>query len=147
MVSPPTPTGRRALVAAAWLTTVLAGLIGAVGAVAWALEGGPQPSAASVSEATRLDLPEGTAVLEADLAQMQSPNPGDRAEITLDVPADAFDDFLTANAMDTPLLAGTTPAGTASGVIPAGCTAEACYAASIVIDEDTVTVRLTVTLL
>lgn len=147
MVSPPTPTGRRAMVAAVWLTATLAGLLGAVGAVGWALNGGPQPSAASVGQATHLSFPDGTDVLDAGLAQLESPTPGDRAEVTVDIPADAFAEFLDANTMDAPLLAGTTPAGTASGIIPAACTDEVCYSATIVISDDTVTVSLTVTLL
>jgi hypothetical protein len=147
MVSPPTPTVRRALVAAVWLAVVLAGLIGAVWGVAWALEGGPQPSVATVAEATRLEFPEGTDVVESDLSQMQSPTPGDRAEVTVDIPSDAFGDFLDANAMEAPLLAGTTPTGAASGIIPAGCGAEACWAATIVVTDEAVTVDLTVTLI
>jgi hypothetical protein len=147
MVSPPTPTGRRALFALVWLAAALAGLIGAVWAVGWAVQGGPQPSAASVGQAVHLEFPDGTDVVDADLAQMSSPNPGDRAEVTVDIPADDFAAFLDANAMATPLVAGLSPAGTATGTIPAGCTADVCYAASLVIDEDTVTVDLTVTLL
>jgi len=147
MVSPPTPTVRRALIAAAWLAAVFAGLIGAVWAVAWALEGGAQPSTASVAQATHLAFPDGTVVVDADLAGLESPTPGDRAEVTVDLPADAFGDFIDANAMEAPLLAGTTPAGNASGIIPAGCTDEVCYAATIVVTDDTVTVRLDITLL
>jgi hypothetical protein len=147
MVSPPTPTGRRALIALVWLAAALAGLIGAVWAVGWAVQGGPQPSAASVGQAVHLEFPDGTDVVDADLAQMSSPNPGDRADVTVEIPADDFAAFLDANAMATPLVAGLSPAGTATGTIPAGCTADVCYAASLVIDEDTVTVDLTVTLL
>ncbi|RRR98326.1 hypothetical protein [Glycomyces terrestris] len=147
MVSPPTPTGRRALAAAAWLAVVLAGLLGAVWAVAWALEGGPAPSPAAVEEAVHLDLPEGTDVIDADLTQAQPPAPGGRAEATVSVPADAFGEFIDANGMDAPLIAGATPAGTASGVIPAGCTDEVCYSATIVVTGDRVEVTLTVTLL
>ncbi|MQM23999.1 hypothetical protein [Glycomyces albidus] len=147
MVSPPTPTVRRALFASVWLAVVLAGLLSAVWAVAWALEGGPQPSADAVEQAVHLDLPEGTDVLDADLSQTQSPTPGDRAEAKVSVPADAFGEFLDANGMDAPLLAGVTPAGTASGVIPAGCTDEVCYSATIVVTDEAVEVNLTVTLL
>lgn len=147
MVSPPTPTRRRALIALVWLAAALAGLIGAVWAIGWAVQGGPQPSAVSVGQAVHLEFPDGTDVVDADLAQMSSPNPGDRAEVTVDIPADEFGAFLDANAMATPLVAGLSPAGTATGTIPAGCTAEVCYAASLVVDGDTVTVDLTVTLL
>jgi hypothetical protein len=147
MVSPPTPTVRRALAAAAWLTVTFAGLIAAVWAVGWAIDGGTQPSAASVGEAVHLDFPGGTEILDADLTEVQTPAPGARAEVTADIPADAFADFLDANAMDAPLPTGTTPAGTTSGIIPAGCTPEVCYGATIVIADDHVTVRLTVTLL
>jgi hypothetical protein len=132
------------VIAAIWLTVTLAGLIAAVGAIGWALQGGPQPSADSVGQATVLAFPDGT---DADLSELETPLPGDRAEATVDIPADAFGDFLDANAMDPPLLTGTTPAGTASGIIPATCTTDVCYAATIVITEDTVTVRLTATLL
>ncbi|GAA1690790.1 hypothetical protein GCM10009830_43130 [Glycomyces endophyticus] len=147
MVSPPTPTARRALAAAAWLLVVLAGLIAAVWGVAWAIEGGPQPTADAVEQAVHIDLPEGTDVIDADLTQTQPPTPGDRAEATLRVPADAFGEFIDANGMDAPLVAGVTPAGTASGVIPAGCTDEVCYSATIVVTDDAVEVTLTVTLL
>ncbi|THV26241.1 hypothetical protein [Glycomyces paridis] len=147
MVSPPIPTVRRAWFAALWLAVVLAGLIGAVWAVAWALEGGPQPSTATVAEATRLDFPEGTEVLEADLSQMETPMPGDRAEVTVAVPAAAFGEFLEANGMEAPLLAGATPAGNASGIIPAACGDDACYTATIVVTDEQVTVDLAVTLL
>jgi hypothetical protein len=147
MVSPPTPTGRRALFALVWLAAAFAGLITAVWAIGWAVQGGPQPSAASVGQAVHLEFPAGTDVVDADLAQMSSPNPGDRAEVTVDIPADDFGAFLDANAMAPPLVAGVSPAGTATGTIPASCTAEVCYAASLVIGEDTVTVDLTVTLL
>jgi hypothetical protein len=147
MVSPPTPTVRRALVAAVWLTVTFAGLIAAVGAIGWAVDGGTQPSAASVSEAVHLDFPDGTEILDADLTEVRTPAPGARAEVTADIPADQFAAFLDANAMDAPLPTGTTPAGTLSAIIPAGCTAEACYSATAVIAEDHVTVRLTVTLL
>jgi len=147
MVSPPAPTVRRALIAAVWLTVVLAGLIGAVWAVGWALEGGPQPSISTVEEATHLDFPGAATVLESDLSQMQSPTPGARAELTVDIPADDFDDFLSANDMDAPLIAGTTPAGTASGIIPADCGPESCWAATIVVKDASVTVTLNVTLI
>jgi hypothetical protein len=147
MVSPPTPTVRRALVAAVWLTVTFAGLIAGVWAIGWAIDGGTRPSAASVSEAVHLDFPDGTEIVDADLTEVQTPAPGARAEVTADIPADAFAGFLDANAMDAPLPTGVTPAGTTSGIIPAGCTSEVCYSATIVITEDTVTVRLTVTLL
>lgn len=147
MVSPPAPTVRRALSAAAWLLVVLAGLIAAVWGVAWALEGGPQPSADAVEEAVHLDLPEGTEVVDADLSQAQPPMPGDRAEATVRIESDEFGAFIADNGMDAPLLAGVTPAGTASGVIPAGCTDEVCYSATIVVTDDAVEVDLTVTLL
>jgi hypothetical protein len=147
MVSPPIPTVRRGLFAAAWLLVVLAGLIGAVWGVAWALEGGPQPSANAVEQAVHIELPEGTRVLDADLTQAQPPTPGDRAEATVSVPAEAFGEFIDANGMDAPLVAGVTPAGTASGVIPAGCTDEVCYSATIVVTDEAVEVNLTVTLL
>ncbi|WP_112136259.1 hypothetical protein [Glycomyces dulcitolivorans] len=147
MVSPPIPTVRRGLFAAAWLLVVLAGLIGAVWGVAWALEGGPQPSANAVEQAVHIELPEGTEVLDADLTQAQPPTPGDRAEATVSVPAESFGEFIDANGMDAPLVAGVTPAGTASGVIPAGCTDEVCYSATIVVTDEAVEVNLTVTLL
>lgn len=147
MVSPPTPTVRRALVAAVWLIATFAGLIAAVWAIGWALDGGTQPSTASVSQAVHLDFPDGTEILDADLTEVQTPAPGARAEVTADIPADAFADFLDANGMDAPLPTGTTPAGTVSAIIPAGCTPEVCYGATVVIAEDHVTVRLTVTLL
>jgi hypothetical protein len=147
MRPPPKPTVGRALIAGAWLLAVFGGLLAAVWGIGWALDGGPQPSAASVAEATHLAYPEGTDVLESDLSAMQSPTPGDRAEVTVAIPADAFDDFIADNAMAAPLLAGTTPGGDASGIIPAGCTDAVCYAASILIDEDTVTVELEVTLI
>ncbi|GAA2308455.1 hypothetical protein GCM10009853_077360 [Glycomyces scopariae] len=146
-MAPPAPTVRRALAAAAWLLVVLAGLLAAVWGVAWALEGGPQPSADAVEEAVHLTLPDGTDVIDADLSQAQPPMPGDRAEATIAVPAEAFGEFIDGNGMDAPLLAGVTPAGTASGVIPAGCTDEVCYAATIIVTEDAVEVRLTVTLI
>jgi len=147
MKPPPTPTVRRALIAAVWLTVVFGGMIAAVWAVGWSLEGGPQPSAESVAQATHVSFPEGTDVLESDLTQMQTPTPGDRAEITVDIPSKAFDDFIADNAMEAPLLAGTTPNGSASGIIPAGCNAEVCYSATIVVNDDAVNVQLTVTLL
>ncbi|MCD0445140.1 hypothetical protein LO763_16100 [Glycomyces sp. A-F 0318] len=147
MVSPPAPTVRRALIAAVWLAVVLAGLLAAVWGVAWALQGGPQPGIGTVAEATRLDFPDGTDVLDADLAQMQPPTPGDRAEISVEIPAEAFGEFIDANGMDAPLLAGATPAGNASGIIPAGCGPESCWSATIVVTDDAVTVDLAVTLL
>ncbi|WP_205326459.1 hypothetical protein [Glycomyces sp. YM15] len=143
----PQPTVRRALIAAVWLACVFGGLIAAVWAVGWALEGGPQPGVDTVEGATHLSFPAGTEVTDADLTQMESPTPGDRAEVTVEIPADAFDDFLADNAMATPLLAGMTPNGTATGTIPAGCTDEICYAASIIVDDDRVTVQLKVTLI
>ncbi|MFB9662663.1 hypothetical protein ACFQS3_22895 [Glycomyces mayteni] len=147
MVSPPAPTVRRALHAAVWLLVVLAGLIAAVWGVAWALEGGPQPSADAVEQAVHLDLPEGTEVVDADLSQAQPPMPGDRAEATVRIAPESFGAFIADNGMDAPLLAGVTPAGTASGIIPAGCTEEVCYSATIVVTDDAVEVALTVTLL
>ena len=147
MVSPPAPTVRRALIAAVWLAVVLAGLLAAVWGVAWALKGGPQPGLDTVAEATHLTFPEGTEVVDSDLSQMQSPTPGSRAEITVDIPSADFSDFLDANAMETPLLAGTTPAGTASGIIPAGCGPESCWSASIIVTDDTITVDLQITLI
>ncbi|MEU5871338.1 hypothetical protein AB0A73_07200 [Glycomyces sp. NPDC047369] len=146
MVSPPAPTVRRALHGTAWLLVVLAGAVTAVWGLTWALEGGPQPSADAVAEAVHLDLPEGTEVVDADLSQAP-PIPGDRTEATVRIDADDFGAFLDDNGMDAPLLAGVTPAGTASGVIPAGCTAEVCYSATIVVADDAVEVTLTVTLL
>ena len=147
MVSPPAPTVRRALFAAVWLAVVLAGLLAAVWGVGWALQGGSQPGLGTVAEATHLDFPDGTDVVDADLSQVELPNPGDRAEVTVDIPSEAFGDFLDANGMETPLIAGTTPAGTAAGVIPAGCGPESCWAATIVVTDDAVTVDLAVTLL
>jgi len=147
MKPPPQPTVRRAMIAAAWLVCVFAGLLAAVWGVAWALEGGPQPSIATVAQATHLSYPEGTEVAEADLTQMDSPTPGDRAEVTVEIPSADFDDFLADNAMGAPLVAGVSPGGTATGTIPASCTAEICYAANIVVESDAVTVELTVTLI
>ncbi|MEU5153564.1 hypothetical protein [Glycomyces sp. NPDC021274] len=147
MKPPPQPTVRRALIAAVWLACVFAGLLAAVWAVGWAMEGGPQPSLATVASATRLEFPDGTEVTESDLSQMESPTPGDRAEVTVEIPSDAFDDFIADNAMDAPLLAGTTPNGTATGTIPAACTDEICYSAGIIVDDDAVTVQLVVTLI
>lgn len=147
MKPPPPPTVRRALIAAVWLAVVFGGLLAAVWGVAWALEGGPQPSTDTVAQATHLSFPDGTDVVESDLSAMQSPTPGDRAEATVDIPSDAFDDFIADNAMEAPLLAGTTPSGSATGIIPAACTDEICYSANIIVQEDTVTVELDVTLI
>ncbi|MDN3242782.1 hypothetical protein [Glycomyces tritici] len=147
MKPPPQPTVRRALIAAVWLACVAVGLLAAVWAVGWAVEGGPQPSVATVASATRLDFPEGTEVTESDLSQMESPGPGDRAEVTVEIPSDAFDDFIADNAMEAPLLAGRTPNGSTTGIIPAACTDEICYAANIIVQEDAVTVQLDVTLI
>jgi hypothetical protein len=147
MKPPPQPTVRRALIAAVWLVCVFGGLIGAVWGVGWALEGGPQPDIATVESATHLTYPDDSEVTESDLSQMESPTPGDRAEVTVEIPADDFDDFLADNAMEAPLLAGTAPNGTATGTIPAGCTDRICYAASIIVEADTVTVILNVTLI
>jgi hypothetical protein len=147
MKPPPQPTVRRAVIAAVWLVAVFGGLLAAVWGVAWALEGGPKPSIDTVAQATHLSFPEDTRVAEADLTQMESPTPGDRAEVTVEIPSDEFDDFLADNAMEAPLVAGVSPGGTATGVIPAGCTAEICYAANIVVESDAVTVELTVTLI
>lgn len=147
MVSPPPATGRRALIAAAWLTVTFGGLIAAVWAVGWALEGTAAPSLSTVAEATRLDYPEGADVIEADLSEMHTPTSGSRGETTVTIPAADFGAFLAANGMDAPLLTGSTPAGTATGIIPAGCTDQVCYSGTIVVDDATVTVDLTVTLL
>jgi hypothetical protein len=147
MKPPPQPTVRRALIAAVWLACVAAGLLAAVWAVGWAVEGGPQPSIATIESATRLEFPDGTEVTESDLTQMESPNPGDRAEVTVEIPSDAFDDFIADNAMEAPLLAGTTPSGTTTGTLPAACNDEICYAANIIVDDDAVTVQLDVTLI
>jgi hypothetical protein len=147
MKPPPTPTVRRALIAAVWLLVVFGGMIAAVWGVGWSLEGGPQPSAGSVGQATHLSFPDGTDVLESDLTQMESPTPGDRAEVTVDIPSKAFDDFIADNNMEAPLLAGTTPNGSASGIIPAGCNDDVCYSATIVVNDDAVNVHLTVTLI
>ncbi|MFC3494801.1 hypothetical protein [Glycomyces rhizosphaerae] len=147
MKPPPTPTVRRAIIAAVWLTVVFGGLLAAVWGVAWALKGGPQPSVETVAQATHLAFPEGTDVVESDLSAMQSPTPGARAEVTVDIPSDEFDDFIADNAMEAPLLAGTTPSGSATGIIPAACNDEVCYSATIVVEKDAVTVNLDVTLL
>lgn len=147
MVSPPASTRRRALIVVACLALVLAGILAAVWGAVRALGGGPPPGLGTVAEATRLDFPDGTVVVDADLSQMQSPTPGDHAEVTVDIPSAAFDDFLAANGMEAPLLAGTTPTGDASGIIPAACGPEACWAATFVVTDDAVTVDLAVTLL
>jgi hypothetical protein len=147
MKPPPQPTVRRAIIAAVWLACVFGGLLAAVWGIAWALEGGPQPSIATVAQATHLSYPEGTDVADADLTQMESPTPGDRAEVTVEIPSEDFDDFIADNAMEAPLVAGISPSGTATGTIPAGCTAEICYAANIVVEDDAVTVELKVTLI
>ncbi|MEU6859999.1 hypothetical protein AB0B28_14140 [Glycomyces sp. NPDC046736] len=147
MASPPAPTVRRALIGAACLLAVAAGLLGAVWAIGWALQGGPQPSVETVASATRLDLPQGTDIVDADLTQMETPTPGDRAEVTLDLPAEAFADFIADNGFDAPLVAGTTPTGYASGIIPAGCDSDICWSGTLVVAEDTITVRLQITLL
>ncbi|GAB3658608.1 hypothetical protein [Glycomyces tarimensis] len=147
MVSPPPAAKRRALVAAVWLTVTFAGLIAAVWAVGWAVSGGPAPSLATVTEATHLAYPDGTDVVDADLADMHTPTPGSRGEATVAIPADAFGEFIADNGMAAPLVAGATPAGAATGIIPAGCTHQVCYAAAIIVDDDTVTVDLRVTLL
>ena len=147
MKPPPQPTVRRALIAAVWLACVFAGLLAAVWGVGWALEGGPQPGLASVASSTHLVFPEDTEVTDADLSQMESPTPGDRAEVTVEIPSEEFDDFIADNGMEAPLLAGTTPNGDAMGIIPAGCGEAACYAASIVVREDVVIVELDVTLI
>ncbi len=78
---------------------------------------------------------------------MHTPTPGSRGEATVDIPADEFGSFIADNAMEAPLLSGTTPAGTATGIIPAGCTDQVCYSATIIVDDQTVTVELLVTLL
>lgn len=147
MISPPAPTVRRALVGFAFLAVVLAGVLTAVWGFTWALGAGPQPSTAAVEQAVHLDFPEGTEVLDADLSQTDPPLPGARGDATVRIPSDAFGEFLDANGMDAPLIDGLTPAGTASGTIPAGCTDEVCYSATILVDDDAVDVRVTVTLL
>lgn len=147
MVSPPPATPRRALIAAVWLTLTFGGLIAAVWAVGWALSGSTPPSLTSVAEATHLTYPAGTEVVEADLTDTHTPTPGSRAEATLDIPAAEFGSFIADNGMDAPLISGTTPAGVATGIIPAGCTDQVCYAATILVEDDTVTVDLRVTLL
>lgn len=147
MKPPPTPTVRRAIIAAVWLAAVFGGLLAAVWGIGWALKGGPQPSVETVAQATHLDFPDGTEVVESDLSAMQSPTPGARAKATVDIPSDEFDDFIADNAMEAPLLAGTTPSGSATGIIPAACNDEVCYSATIVVEKDAVTVNLEVTLL
>lgn len=143
----PQPTVRRALIAAVWLACVAAGLLAAVWGVGWALEGGPQPGIETVQSATHLVFPEETEVVDADLTAMESPAPGDRAEVTVEIPSGDFDDFLADNGMEAPLLAGTSPGGTATGVIPAGCGEEICWAGTIIVGSDAVTVDLDVTLI
>jgi hypothetical protein len=147
MASPPPPSKRRALIAAIWLTAAFCGLIAAVWAVGRALSGTAPPDLTTVAEATHLEYPEGTEVVEADLSQMHTPAPGSRGEATLDIPADEFGSFIADNAMDAPLLSGTTPAGAATGIIPAGCTDQVCYSGTLIIEDETVTVELLVTLL
>ncbi|HEU5127245.1 MAG TPA: hypothetical protein VFU12_04585 [Glycomyces sp.] len=147
MVSPPAATPRRALIAAVWLTVAFAGLIAAVWAVGWAFSGTAAPSLDSVAEATHLAYPDSTDVVDADLAEMHTPTPGSRGEATVDIPAADFGAFIADNGMDAPLLSGATPAGAATGIIPAGCTDQVCYAATILVEDDTVTVDLRVTLL
>ncbi|WP_035699668.1 hypothetical protein, partial [Glycomyces tenuis] len=115
--------------------------------IGWALSGSAPPSLSTVAEATHLEYPSGTDVVEADLSQMHTPTPGSRGEATVDIPADEFGSFIADNAMEAPLLSGTTPAGTATGIIPAGCTDQVCYSATIIVDDQTVTVELLVTLL
>jgi hypothetical protein len=63
------------------------------------------------------------------------------------IPTADFGAFIADNDMETPLLSGTTPSGAAVGIIPAGCGDQACYSATFLVDDDTVTVDLTVTLL
>ena len=147
MVQPPPATPRRAFIAAAWLLLTLAGLITAVWFVGWALSGGDEPSLDTVEEATHLHYPDGTDVVDADLSEMHVPRPGARADVTVDIPADAFGDFIADNDMTAPLLSGTAPAGQATGVLPPGCTDDVCYAGSILVSGDTVTAQLRVTLL
>ena len=134
MVSPPPATPRRALIAAIWLALALGGLITAVWAVGRALSATPAPTLSSD-------------VVEADLTEMHTPTPGPRGVATVDSPAADFGAFIADNGMDAPLISGTTPAGVATGIIPAGCTDQVCYAATILVEEDTVTVDLRVTLL
>lgn len=147
MVSPPPVGARRALIAATWLAVAFAGLIASVWAIAWALEGTDPPSLDTVAEATHLEYPASTEVVEADLTGMHTPTPGARGEASVQIPAADFGAFISGNDMEAPLLSGTTPAGAATGIIPAGCTIEVCYSATIIVDDDTVTVDLAVTLL
>ncbi|WP_100444343.1 hypothetical protein [Glycomyces xiaoerkulensis] len=147
MVSPPPTSGRRAAIAAVWLTATFAGLVGAVWAVGWALSGGSTPSLTTVAGATHLRYPDSTEVVEADLAELHTPTTGARAEVTVAVPTADFGAFIADNDMDAPLLSGTTPAGAATGIIPGGCTREVCYAATFIVDDDTVTVELHLTVL
>ncbi|GAB3233899.1 hypothetical protein GCM10027447_30620 [Glycomyces halotolerans] len=147
MVSPP-PTGkRRAAAAAAWLAVTFCGLVGAVWAVGWALGGGSAPSLATLEQATRLTYPGGTDVIDADLAETAAPTPGSAAEATVAIPEAEFGAFIAGNDMAPPLLSGTTPAGHATGIIPAGCTSEVCYTATFIVTDDAVTVELRVRLL
>ena len=147
MVSSPPAGARRALIAAIWLLCAFAGLVGAVWAIGWALEGSKPPSLETVTEATRLHYPDSADIVEADLSEMHTPTPGSRGEVSVAVPTADFGDFIGGNDMAAPLLAGTTPAGAATGIIPAGCTDEVCYSATFVVDDGTVTVDLAVTLL
>lgn len=141
----PQPTVRRALIAAAWLACLAAGIVTAVWAVGWSLRGGPQPSIATLESATHLAFPADSEVIESDLSQLHSPTPGDQVEATVEIPSGSFDDFLADNAMGAPLPAGMSPGGAATGTIPPACTEEICYSANIIVEEDAVTVMLTVT--
>lgn len=147
MVSPPPIGRRRAVIAAIWLLCAFTGLIGAVWAVGWALQGSAAPSLDTVAAATHLHYPDSTEVVEADLSEMHTPTAGSRGEVSVAVPADDFGDFISGNDMDAPLPSGTTPAGNPAGIIPAGCTLEVCYAAVFIVEGDTVTVDLDITLL
>ncbi|MCH7231508.1 hypothetical protein L0U85_11695 [Glycomyces sp. L485] len=147
MTTPPEATGRRAITAAVWLAVALTGLITAAWAVGWALSGGSPPSLATVAEATHLHYPDSTDVLDADLAELHTPTPGSRGEATVEVPAGDFGDFIAGNDMDAPLVSGTTPTGAATGIIPSGCTTEICYSATLIVDDDAVTVDLRITLI
>ncbi|GAB4003288.1 hypothetical protein GCM10029992_44360 [Glycomyces albus] len=66
--------------------------------------------------------------------------------MTVAVPVDDFGDFIDGNGMEAPLPSGTTPAGDAHGVIPAGCTEAVCYSGAFVVEGETVTVDLALTL-
>ncbi|THV33423.1 hypothetical protein [Glycomyces buryatensis] len=147
MVLPAPVARRRALWAALCLLATFAGLIGAVAALAWALEDDNTPDLQTITEATHLTYPDSTDVVEADIAALHAPAPGASAEVTVDIPADDFGTFIADNGMDPPLVSGTTPAGTASGLLASDCTDEVCYSGTVILDEETVTVRLRITLI